>query len=319
MKLRWLNWILVGIVLLVLPHVVTDDYWMHMIISTGMWMVLAVSMDLIYGFTGQLNLGHAAFAAVGAYITALLMLRLDWSYWLVLPLSGLGAAAVSLLVGVPTMRVKGLYLGLATLGFSEIVRLVLLMWSKLTRGPMGLPGIPSPTLGSFVFESKTSFYYLVLGMLLFTMLCAYRIVHSRVGVALMAIRDDEVAARAMGINSSTYKILVFMVGTFFAGIAGSFYAVYVSFISPDSFKMMDSFMIFAMPILGGLGTLVGPLIGALILYVLPEATRVFAQYRMVWVGVLLVATMITQPLGILGGVQSLAGRFRRHKPAAQAG
>jgi len=317
MRLRWLYWLVGGIILLLIPHVISDEYWMHMIITTGMWMVLAVSMDLIYGCTGQLNLGHAAFAAVGAYITALLMLRLEWSYWLALPLSGLGAAAVSLLVGVPTMRLKGLYLGLATLGFSEIVRLTLLMWASVTRGPMGLPGIPLPTFRSFTFESKTSFYYMILALLLFTVFCVHRIIHSRVGIALMAIRDDEIAARAMGIDSSRYKILVFVVGTFFAGIAGSFYAVYVSFISPDSFKMLDSFMIFAMPILGGIGTLVGPLIGALVLYVLPEATRVFAQYRMLWVGILLVVTMVTQPLGILGGFEALAGRLRRSKPSLQ--
>jgi branched-chain amino acid transport system permease protein len=221
-------------------------------------------------------------------------------------------------VGVPTSRLKGIYLGLATLGFGEIVRLILLIWYPLTRGPMGLPGIPSPTLGTFVFETKTAFYYLALVLLLATIYVTRRVVHSRMGIALQAIRDDEIAARAMGIHSSYYKVVVFMLGTFLAGIAGSFYAVYISFISPDSFKMMDSFMIFSMPILGGMGTLAGPLIGALILYVLPEATRVFAQYRMLWVGALLIITMVTQPLGLLGGVQSLAERFRRRKPAVQA-
>jgi len=317
MRLRWMVWIVAAAVLLGLPRMVTDDYWMHMIIMTGMWMILAVSMDLIYGYGGQLNLGHASFAAIGAYFTALLMLRLNLSYWVAMPLSGLGAAVISLLVGVPTMRLKGLYLGLATLGFGEIVRLTLLMWYPMTRGPMGLPGIPAPTIGSFVIESKTAFYYIILALLLITIYATRRVVNSRMGIALMAIRDDEVAARAMGVHSSWYKVEVFMVGTFFAGIAGSFYAVYVSFISPDSFKMMDSFMIFSMPILGGLGTLVGPLIGALILYVLPEATRVFAQYRMLWVGMLLVVTMVTQPLGILGGFEALAGRFRRSKPTLQ--
>lgn len=134
----------------------------------------------------------------------------------------------------------------------------------------------------------------------------------------MAIRDDEIAARAMGIDSSRYKVTAFTLGAFFAGIAGSFYAVYISFVSPDAFKMMDSYMIFAMPALGGMGTLAGPLIGALILYVLPEITRVFAEYRMLWVGALLVITMATQPRGILGGLQSLVERFRRPKSELQA-
>jgi len=317
MRYRWIYWILGGVVLLALPQVVKDDYFMHMFIMAAVFMILAVSLDLIYGYAGQLNLGHSAFAAIGAYITGLLMVRLGISFWLALPLSAVGTAFISLLVGFPTSRLKGIFLGLTTLGFGEIVRLVLLVWYNLTRGPMGLPGIPSPTLGSFVFETKTSFYYLVLALLLVTIYVTRRVVNSRMGIALQAIRDDEIAARAMGINSAYYKVVVFMLGTCFAGVAGSFYAVYISFISPDSFKMMDSFMIFAMTILGGMGTLAGPLIGALIIYVLPEATRAFAEYRMIWVGVLLMVTMVVQPLGILGGIQSMTERFRRRKLAAQ--
>jgi branched-chain amino acid transport system permease protein len=319
MRYRWIYWILGGVVLLAVPQVVKDDYFMHMFIMTAVFMILAVSLDLIYGYAGQLNLGHASFAAIGAYLTGLLMIRLGISYWLALPLSAAGTSFISLLVGFPTSRLKGIFLGLTTLGFGEIVRLVLLVWYLVTRGPMGLPGIPSPTLGSFVFETKTSFFYLVVALLLVTIYVTRRVVHSRMGIALQAIRDDEIAARAMGIHSAYYKVVVFMLGTFFAGVAGSFYAVYISFISPDSFKMMDSFMIFAMTILGGMGTLAGPLIGALIIYVMPEATRAFAEYRMIWVGVLLMVTMIVQPLGILGGVQSMTERLRRRKSAAQAG
>jgi branched-chain amino acid transport system permease protein len=318
MKLRWLFAGLMGALLLVLPLLVTDDYTMHLIIMTAMFMMLAVSVDIIYGYAGQLNLGQAGFAAIGSYITAILMVRFNLSFWTVLPLSGLGAATFGLLLGIPTLRLRGLYLGIATMGFSEIVRLVLVMWVDVTRGPMGIPGIPAPTIGSFVFESKTAFYYMILFFLALTIFAVQRLVHSRMGTALMAIRDDEIAARAMGIDSSHFKITAFALGAFFAGIAGSFYAVYISFVSPDAFRMMDSYMIFAMPALGGMGTLPGPLIGAVVLYVLPEVTRVFAEYRMLWVGALLVITMATQPRGILGGLQTLAGRFRRTKPEPQA-
>jgi len=304
---------LAAVVLLLVPVFVTDDYSLHLFIMTAMFMMLASSQDLIYGYTGQLHLGQAAFAAIGAYITAVLMIRFGLSYWLVMPLSGLGTALVAMVLCIPTLRLRGLYLGLATLGFSEIVRLTLIMWNSVTRGPMGLPGIPAPTLGSFVFESKISFYYMILAFTVVTVVALQRVVHSRMGKALMAIRDDEIAARAMGVNSSYYKCTAFALGSFFAGVAGSFYAVYISFISPDSFKMMDSFLIFAMPILGGMGTLIGPLIGALILYVLPEATRVFAEYRMVWVGLLLMITMVLQPKGILGGVRALTERLRARK------
>lgn len=306
-----------ALALLLIPLLVSDDYSLHLMIMTFMFMMLASSQDLIYGYTGQLHLGQAAFAAIGAYITAVLMLRFELSYWPAMLLSGLGTALVALLLCIPTLRLKGLYLGLATLGFSEIVRLTLIMWNSVTRGPMGLPGIPAPTLGAFVFESKASFYYMILGFLVVTVFALQRVIHSRMGKALMAIRDDEIAARAMGVNSGYYKSTAFALGAFFAGIAGSFYAVYISFISPDSFKMMDSFLIFAMPVLGGMGTLVGPLIGALILYVLPEATRVFAEYRMVWVGLLLMITMVLQPKGILGGIRAMTERFRDRKPGLE--
>ena len=307
--------LLLAAVLLALPHLVTDDYAMHLAIMTAMFMMLACSVDIIYGYAGQLNLGQAAFAAIGAYIAALLMVRLDLSYWLAMPAAGLGAALIGLLLSIPTLRLRGLYLGIATMGFSEIVRLVLVLWVDVTRGPMGIPGIPTPSFGPFLFESKTSFYYLILAYLVLTVAAIQRVVRSRMGKALMAIRDDEIAARAMGVDSGRYKMIAFSLGSFFAGVAGSFYAVYISFVSPDAFKMMDSYMIFAMPALGGMGTLAGPLIGALVLYVLPEVTRVFADYRMLWVGALLVVTMATQPRGILGGLQALAGRFRRPAPA----
>jgi branched-chain amino acid transport system permease protein len=310
--------LLLAAVLLAVPHLVTDDYTMHLVIMTAMFMMLACSVDIIYGYAGQLNLGQAAFAAIGAYIAALAMVRLGLSYWLAMPLAGLGAALIGFLLSIPTLRLRGLYLGIATMGFSEIVRLVLVLWVDVTRGPMGLPGIPAPTLGAFAFESKTSFYYLILAYLALTVGAIQRVVRSRLGKALMAIRDDEIAARAMGVDSGRYKMIAFTLGSFFAGVAGSFYAVYISFVSPDAFKMMDSYMIFAMPALGGMGTLAGPLIGALVLYVLPEVTRVFADYRMLWVGALLVVTMATQPRGILGGLQALAERFRRPAPPAPA-
>lgn len=318
MKKRLPLILVAAVVLIGLPLVLEDAYWMHLIIMSALYMLLASSLDIIYGYAGQINLGQAAFASIGAYVTALLMLRLDVSFWIALPLSGFGAAFFGMLLGFPTLRLRGLYLGIATMGFSEIVRLSLLTWRDLTRGPMGLPGIPSPMIGSHALESKTDFYYLILALLVLTILAIQRIVHSRVGRAWIAIREDETAAMGMGINTSRYKVMAFTLGAFFAGIAGSFYAVYVSFVSPDAFKMMDSYLIFAMPAVGGMGTAAGPLIGAIIIYVLPEVTRVFADYRMLWVGALLVVVMVSRPQGIYGGLQSFAHWVResRRKPGA---
>lgn len=302
---------LAGLVLLGLPLLIPNPYWLHLVIMSAVYMMLALSVDIVYGHAGQLNLGQAAFYAIGAYTTALLMLRLDVSYWIAMPASGVLAAIFGILLGVPTLRLRGLYLGIATLGFAEVLRLLLLTWDELTRGPMGLPGIPSPTLGPIGIDSKPLYYYLIMVYLGVTIFTIRRLVKSRVGKAWMAIRDNEVAAQAMGIDIARYKVIAFTLGAFFAGIAGSFFAVYISFISPDAFKMMESYLIFAMPAIGGMGTTLGPMIGALLLFLLPEFTRTFAEYRMLWVGALLALVMIIEPDGLVGGVKLLADRYSR--------
>jgi branched-chain amino acid transport system permease protein len=315
---RAILFVLLGAGLLLLPIVFPNPYWLHLVIMVCVYMMLASSVDIVYGYAGQLNLGQAAFYAIGAYTTALLMMHLNASYWVAMPAAGIASAIFGILLGIPTLRLKGLYLGIATLGFSEVVRLLLLTWDKLTRGPMGLPGIPSPAIGSFVFNSKIAYYYLILVFLLLTIFVIHQLVNSRIGKAWIAIRENETAASAMGIDTSKYKVMAFSLGAFFAGIAGSFFAVYLSFISPDAFKMMESYLIFAMPAIGGMGTALGPLVGALLLFLLPEVTRGFADYRMLWVGALLAVVMIIEPDGIVGGVKKLSERYRqvRHKQPA---
>ncbi len=308
---RLIFYILLGAGLLLFPIIFPNPYWLHLAIMVGVYMMLASSVDIIYGYAGQLNLGQAAFYAIGAYTTALLMMHLNASYWVAMPVAGVISAIFGILLGIPTLRLRGLYLGIATLGFSEVVRLLLLTWDKLTRGPMGLPGIPSPAIGSFVFNSKITYYYLILIYLLLTILIIRQLVNSRIGKAWIAIRENETAASAMGIDTANYKVMAFSLGAFFAGIAGSFFAVYLSFISPDAFKMMESYLIFAMPAIGGMGTTLGPLVGALLLFLLPEVTRAFAEYRMVWVGALLAVVMMIEPDGLVGGCKKLIERYRQ--------
>jgi|LSQX01.3.fsa_nt_gb branched-chain amino acid transport system permease protein len=305
---------------LALPLVVHSRYWMHVIIMAAMYMLLAFSVDLIYGYAGQINLGQAGFYAIGAYTTALLMLRLNLSYWTAMPLAGLTAGLFGLILGIPTLRLRGLYLGITTMGFSEIVRLVLLCWVDLTRGPMGLPGIPAPTIGSYIFNGLTPYYYLILTYLILAIICVRILAHSRVGKAWEAIREDDIAASAMGINIAYYKVAAFSIGAAMAGVAGSFFAVYISFVSPDAFKAIESFLIFAMPAVGGTATVAGPILGALIIYVLPEITRAFAMYRMLWVGALMVIVMVVSPKGLVWALSSLLARLRRtNQPASLEG
>ena len=167
--------------LLLIYLILPNPYLLHLAIMVAVYMMLATSVDIIYGYAGQLNLGQAAFYAIGAYTTALLMLRLDFSYWMALPLAGIFAALFGFMLGMPTLRLRGLYLGIATLGFAEAVRLILLSWAKLTRGPMGLPGIPLPAIGSFVFSPKIPFLVLIFIYLFLTIFIFHRIVNSRAG------------------------------------------------------------------------------------------------------------------------------------------
>ncbi len=284
-------------ILLVIPLLVSNEYYIHMLITLGLFVVLSLSLNLVSGYTGQLSIGHAAFYGIGAYVTALLMLKFDVSFLVALPASGVVTAFFGLLLGLPTMRLAGDYLAIVTLGFGEIVRLVLLNWDKVTRGPMGLPGIPAPELGSYVFMSKTPFYYLVLVITLLTVIAMRRIVNSGFGLSLIAVSQDELAAEAVGINTLRCKITSFIISAFFAGVAGGFYAVYISFVSPDSFTFMDSIMVLEMVVLGGLASIPGSIIGAVVLGLIPELLRFMAEYRMLIFGALMVVIVIFKPDG----------------------
>ncbi len=304
---------------LCLPFVIANRYWMHVIVMAIVYMLLAFSVDLVYGYAGQINLGQAGFYAIGAYTTALLMLRLKVSYWLTVPAAGAMAGFFGFLLGLPTLRLRGLYLGIATMGFSELVRLTLLCWVRLTRGPMGLPGIPAPAIGGYVFKGILPYYYTILTFLLIAIACIRALAGSRVGKAWAAIREDDVAASAMGINIARYKVQAFVLGAAMAGIAGSFFAVYIAFVSPDAFRVMESFLIFAMPAVGGMATVGGPILGALIVYVLPEVTRAFAMYRMLWVGALLTIVMVVSPGGLVPAFRLLVAKVTHGAPGVSAG
>ncbi|WP_238492559.1 branched-chain amino acid ABC transporter permease [Desulfotruncus alcoholivorax] len=285
------------ILLALIPLFIANDYYIHVLITLGLFIILSLSLNLVSGYTGQLSIGHAAFYGIGAYVTALLMLKLNLSFLVAIPIGGLVTAFFGLLLGLPTMRLAGDYLAIVTLGFGEIVRLVLLNWDKVTRGPMGLPGIPAPELGSYVFMSKIPYYYTVFIIVLITVATMRRIVNSGFGLSLIAISQDELAAEAVGINTLRCKIISFIISAFFAGIAGGFFAVYISFVSPDSFTFMDSIMVLEMVVLGGLASIPGSIIGAVVLGLIPEILRFMAEYRMLIFGALMVVIVIFKPDG----------------------
>lgn len=282
------------------PLITNNDYVIRILIMSGIFSILALSLNLVTGYTGQFCLGWAGFYGIGAYTSALLVMKLDFSFWLAMPLAGIVAAVFGILLGIPTMRLKDIYLAIATLGFGEIIRLIMLNWTDLTRGSMGLPGIPSPKLFSYEFSSNLPFYYLCLLLVLLTIAAIRRIIDSRVGRALIAIREDDLAAKAMGIDVTRYKILAFAVGAFFAGIAGAFYAHYSSFIDPHSFSFSESIAILAMVVLGGMGSVAGSVIGAVTLTIAPEILRDLSEYRMIIFGLIMMVVMLIRPQGIMG-------------------
>ncbi|WP_242960860.1 branched-chain amino acid ABC transporter permease [Clostridium peptidivorans] len=284
------------------PMLNLSSYIMRILILGGIYMVLTLSLNLLTGFTGQVSLGHAAFYGIGAYTSALLSLKFGYSFLITATCGGIMAAIFGILLGSPTLKLQGSYLSIVTLGFCEIARIIELNWMSLTRGPLGLPGIPTPKIFGFTIEKDRGYYYLVVVLILITIFAIKNIINSRTGRAMIAIREDDIAAEAMGINIFKYKLLAFTISAFFAGLAGSFYAHYVTFIDPQSFTFDESIQILSMVILGGMGSIPGSIIGALVLVSIPEMLRSVQEYRMVIYGIVLVFMMLVRPQGLFGNV-----------------
>ncbi|MDR1884655.1 MAG: branched-chain amino acid ABC transporter permease [Synergistaceae bacterium] len=296
------------------PFFIGNDYMLHVLVLIALYSILAESLNVIVGFTGQFSLGHAGFWAIGAYVSALLMIRLGMSFWSAAVVSMAAGYVMGVLLGLPAMRLKGDYLCIVTLGFGEIVR-IFATNLEVTRGPMGIPGIPMPEIGGFSFDSERSMYYLCWASALATMYVAAKMRHSRFGRALMSVRDDELAAASLGVNMTYYKVHAFGLGGMFAALAGALYASWTTFISPDVFQFSDSANIFCMMILGGLGTIAGPVLGAFLLAGLPEVLRQFAEFRLIALGLLMIILMIYRPGGILGSYDTVGAvkKVRRRK------
>ncbi|MDI6852375.1 MAG: branched-chain amino acid ABC transporter permease [Deltaproteobacteria bacterium] len=275
-------------------------YILHLAIMAGIYIILTISLNLIIGYAGQVSLGHAAFYGIGAYVSTLAALNWGLPFPVALVLAILLAGACGLALGLPTLRLKEDYLAIVTLGFGVIVDLILLNLD-ITGGPDGIGGIPAPVFFGVSFRAKPLYLILVGLMVLFTLVLTLRLVHSYHGRALRAIRDHEVTAQVMGVNTPAYKIAVFTLAAGLAGLAGSLYAHYISFINPETFGLHTSILVLSMVILGGMGSIVGSLLGAVTLTVVPELFRRFHDYQDLAYGALLVALLIWRPQGLLGG------------------
>jgi branched-chain amino acid transport system permease protein len=287
---------------LCVPLVVRSPYVLHVAILASLYVVLTLSLNLITGFCGQFSLGHAGFYGVGAYTAALLAVNYASPFLLNLAAAALAAGFLGFLIGLPTLRLGGIYLAMATLGFGEIIYLVLLNWLALTRGPLGIPAIPGPAILGVDLGTPARQYYLALGLALLATVIVTRLVNSRFGEAIQAIREDEIAAEAMGIPSTRLKVLTFSISAAIAGVAGGFFAHYTSFVSPGSFTLVESILVLSILVFGGMGSVEGSIAGAVLLTVAPEVFRFLAEYRMVIYGALLLGLIVFRPQGLLGGI-----------------
>lgn len=290
------------LVLLILPFGL-NRYALDIAIVAGIYIVLALGLNIVVGLAGLLALGYIAFYAVGAYTFAILSTHFHLSFWLALPIGGMLAAIFGLLLGAPTLRLRGDYLAVVTLGFGEITRIILNNWDELTGGPNGIMGIGRPEIMGYKFHAPLAFYYLILIMAFLVAVGVKRLNESRIGRAWVAIREDEVAAEAMGIDTTRMKLLAFSLGAAIAGVAGVFYAAKMNFVSPESFTFLESIIILCMVVLGGIGSIPGVILGAVVLTVLPESLRKLQDYRMLFFGASMVVMMVFRPQGLLGSAR----------------
>lgn len=283
------------------------EYVLHVLVIAGIYVILAESLNLVVGFAGIPAMGHAAFSCIGAYTSSLLALRFGVSPFLGMFAGATAGGVLGLVVAYPALRLKGDYLALATFGAGVIVYNVAKNWMGLTRGPMGLPGIPSFKLGGFAIDNTWSYLILVVVVAALVVWACRNIGKSVFGRELTSVREDETAAIALGKDTARLKLIVFVAGAFFAGIAGSLYAHYITFIDPSSFTTMESITILLMVIFGGMGSIAGSVVGAVLLVVIPELLRfvglpssVAAPLRQMMYGLLLVLLMLWRPQGTLG-------------------
>jgi branched-chain amino acid transport system permease protein len=314
--------IMLAVILIVvaLPLVFRGSYARSILVVCALNALLAMGLDFTLGYAGQLNLGQSAFFGIGAYVSTLLATLSGIDFWLAFVAGTLGAGVAGMALSLFAVRLKGHYLAIASMGFAVIVYQILLNWISLTQGPLGIYGIPPPPawrlpgVGRVDFSDTANFFWLVSAVALVVFALLDNLVRSPAGEALVALREDEISAASLGVNGPRWKVFAFAIGSAVAGIAGCFYATFVGTLVPDSFFITESFTILAMVIVGGVGTLIGPVGGAILLTVLPEALRGIGDARLVVYGLALTLVVLFMPGGMVQAGQRLAAAWRRIGP-----
>ena len=305
----WLG--LFFVFLLIFPFV-ANAYLLYVANMIGFAVIAAVGLNILTGFTGQISLGHAAFAGVGGYTSAILVTQLGFSFWLALPCAGIMAAISGLIIGIPSLRVKGLYLCIATLAAQFIFEFIFVHWESLTHGIRGI-NVPPPSIGSFLINTEKRFYFVTLFVVILAVAYARNLVRSRVGRAFVAIRDRDLAAEIIGINLFRYKLTAFAISSFYAGIAGALWVGFIRIVTPEHFPFHLSVQYLAMVIVGGMGSVLGSIFGAIFMTLIPEllnvlsssltsvfagAAHFFIPFKEVVFGGMIVLFLIFEPRGL---------------------
>jgi branched-chain amino acid transport system permease protein len=300
-RVRRLTLALLLFVLVGLPSVIRDDYMIRTLDLAGLYVLLSLGLNIVVGYAGLLDLGYVAFYAVGAYLYALLaspQLGYHLPFLVIFVMGGALAALAGALIGAPTLRLRGDYLAIVTMAFGEIIRILMNNLDWLTNGPQGIIQIDAPTIFGVQLDTPLRIYYLILPLCVLVVFLISNLEQSKIGRAWAAIREDEDAARAMGLNTRNLKLLAFAMGATTAGAAGVIFAGLQQFVSPESFTFWESILILCMVVLGGMGSIPGVIVGSVTLIVLPEMFRQYSDYRMIFFGLSLTVMMLVRPEGI---------------------
>jgi branched-chain amino acid transport system permease protein len=298
-KLELLKYLLFAAFIIVLPFFFKEGYLINVLVFVGIHTILAIGLNLLLGYAGQISLGQAGFFGLGAYISGILTTTYSMNPWVAMASAAVSVGVLAFVIGFPILKLKGHYLAMATLGLGIIIYIIFNEAFELTGGPSGLSGIPNLTIGSLIFDSDLKNFYLIWTFTLVIMILSLNLVHSRVGRALRAIHDSEVAARVMGVNSRILKVQIFALSAAISAVAGSLYAHTMTFVSPTSFGFNFSVELLTMVIIGGLGSIYGSFLGATLLTLLPEILRTFQDFDIVIYGLILILMTMFMPGGLV--------------------
>jgi branched-chain amino acid transport system permease protein len=306
----WLTYLIAIVLSCSIPLLIRNEYHLEIFIQLCIFVIVALGLNPLTGYTGQLSLGHAAFCAIGGYLSGWISIHLHLPFLVTFLIASVVTGVMGYLIGFTVLKTKGPYLAMITIGLGEIIRLLIVNVPSITGGPMGMTRIPLPRIVSYEFSTTRSKAYLAIAAIYGCIVLIRRIMSSKVGRAFLAIRDNEDAAAAMGINTHLYKTLSFGLSTLIAGMAGSLYAHIYTVLSPEVFNMDLSVQFLAMVVLGGMGTLMGPILGTIFLVTLPEALRGLAKYQMLIYGIMLMLFMCFLPYGFTGFVGRAISKWR---------